>query len=207
MSRLYNFEEYSIVSSLNEALQVDVKEQGKKKVNIITGRFQPFTKGHVKIFEQMYKENGLPTVIVLVKGKNQDKAKNPFDTDTQMTLFAEMKKEYSNLLEACYVIEGGVAIDKLFNLLRPAYEPVLWGCGTDRKKAYDYQVFKPEYREQLNCLDELSTFEIKRTDEDISASKVREAIKIDDEKTYQQMMPKSLWEMYPVLSNILNNNQ
>lgn len=207
MRSFYNFEEYTTVMSLNEALQVNTTEKGVKKVNIITGRFQPFTKGHAKIFEQMYKENGLPTVIFLVKSKNQDPKKNPFDTDTQMTLFSAMKKEYPNLLEACYVIEGNVGIDKVFNLLRPAYEPVLWGCGTDRLKAYNYQVEKPEYREQLQCLPEFTTFEIKRTDEDISASKVRESLQIEDEKTYQQMMPKSLWDMYQVLCNIIHNNQ
>lgn len=54
---------------INEALKVPHKEQGKKKVNMFVGRFQPFTLGHVKVFEKMYKENGLPVVVFLVRGK------------------------------------------------------------------------------------------------------------------------------------------
>ena len=47
---------------LNEALNVPHKEKGKKPVNMFVGRFQPFTLGHVKVFEKMYKENGLPVI-------------------------------------------------------------------------------------------------------------------------------------------------
>ena len=41
---------------INEALKVPHKEQGKKKVNLFVGRFQPFTLGHAKVIETIYKE-------------------------------------------------------------------------------------------------------------------------------------------------------
>lgn len=190
-------------AAVDEALTVNYTDQGKKKVNIFVGRFQPFTLGHVKVFEQMHKENGLSTVVLLVRGKKIDKEKSPFDEDTQIKLFEDLKSEYP-FLEACFVINTA-AIDLIFNTLRPTYEPVLWGYGTDRKKAYDYQIENERYRADLNVLPDFHGFEIKRTDEDVSASKVRQALLLDDEKLYQILVPKSMYKEYEVLKNIINS--
>jgi hypothetical protein len=151
----------------------------------------------------MYKENGLPCIVLLVRGKKVDKEKSPFDEDIQIALFEEMKKEYS-FLEAIFVIPTA-AIDVIFNTLRPTYEPVLWGYGTDRKKAYDYQIENPKYREALNVLEDFHGYEIKRTDEDVSASKVRQALLLDDENLYKSLVPKSMYSQYEVLKNIINS--
>jgi hypothetical protein len=48
-------------------------------------------------------------------------------------------------------------------------------------------------------------YEIKRNDDDVSASKVREALKIDDEKEYKAMTPKSLHKMYNTLKEIIQD--
>jgi len=194
---------------INEALTVPHKEQGKKPVNIFVGRFQPFTLGHVKVFEKMYKENGYPVVVYLVRGKKPDPEKRPFDEDLQQAMFAKMKKQYP-FLEASYVVPNG-AIDTLYSAARPAYEPMLWGYGTDRKKAYNGMIDKQAYRDQLGVHPEFKGFEIKRGEENISASKVRNALKIDDEKTFKQMTPKSIHSFYKTLQNTLspikeNNN-
>jgi citrate lyase synthetase len=187
---------------INEALTVPHKEQGKKPVNIFVGRFQPFTLGHVKVFEKMYKENGYPVVVYLVRGKKPDPEKRPFDEDLQQAMFAKMKKQYP-FLEASYVVPNG-AIDTLYSAARPAYEPMLWGYGTDRKKAYNGMIDKQAYRDQLGVHPEFKGFEIKRGEENISASKVRNALKIDDEKTFKQMTPRSIHSFYKTLQNTLS---
>ena len=187
---------------INEALSVPHKEQGKKPVNIFVGRFQPFTLGHVKVFEKMHKENGYPVVVYLVRGKKPDPEKRPFDEDLQQAMFAKMKKQYP-FLEASYVVPNG-AIDTLYSTARPAYEPMLWGYGTDRKKAYNGMIDKQDYRDQLGVHPDFKGFEIKRGDENISASKVRNALKIDDEKTFKQMTPKSIHSFYKTLQNTLS---
>ena len=120
---------------INEALTVPHKEKGKKPVNIFVGRFQPFTLGHVKVFQKMHKENGYPVVVYLVRGGKPDPEKRPFDEDLQQAMFAKMQKQYP-FLEASYVVPNG-AIDTLYSAARPAYEPMMWGYGTDRKKAYN----------------------------------------------------------------------
>jgi hypothetical protein len=157
----------------------------------------------------MYKENGYPVVVYLVRGKKPDPEKRPFDEDLQQAMFAKMKKQYP-FLEASYVVPNG-AIDTLYSAARPAYEPMMWGFGTDRKKAYTGMIDRKDYRDQLGVHPEFKGFEIKRGEENISASKVRNALKIDDEKTFKQMTPKSIHSFYKTLQNTLspikeNNN-
>lgn len=205
----YSDEDDYFESAITEALRVPHKEPGKKPVNIFVGRFQPFTLGHVKVFEKMYKENGLPTVVFLVRSGKPDPEKKPFNEDLQQAMFAAMTKQYP-FLEASYVIPNG-GIDTIFANARPAYEPMLWGFGTDRKKAYNYQIEKPEYREQLGVNPDFKGYEIFRTDDNISASKVRQALKTDDEGTFKKMTPKSIHKFYKTLQNELqpiqeNNN-
>jgi len=175
--------------------------RGKQKVNMIVGRFQPFTLGHAKVFKQIHDQNGLPVVVFTVRGKKPNPEKSPFSEETQQAMFAKMQKEYP-FLEAMYVAPSA-GIDTLYSMMRPAYEPVLWGFGTDRKKAYEDMINKPEYREQLDVDPDFKGYEIKRADEDISASKVRQAIKLDDEKTFKRMTPKSIHDMYIVLQDVL----
>ena len=186
---------------LNEALNVPHKEKGKKPVNMFVGRFQPFTLGHVKVFEKMYKENGLPVVVFLVRGKNNDPEKRPFDEEMQQAMFAKMKKQYP-FLEASFVVPNG-AIDTMFAAARPAYEPMMWGYGTDRKKSYGAMINKQRYRDELGVDPSFKGFEIKRGEENISASKVRNALKIDDEKSFKKMTPKSIHKFYKPLQDIM----
>ena len=194
---------------LNEALKVPHEEKGKKPVNMFVGRFQPFTLGHVKVFEKMYKENGLPVVVYMVRGGKPDPEKRPFDEDMQQAMFAKMKKQYP-FLEASFVVPNG-AIDTMFAAARPAYEPMMWGYGTDRKKDYGAMIDKQSYRDQLGVDPSFKGYEIPRTGENISASKVRNALKIDDEKTFKKMTPKSIHGFYKPLQTIMqpikeNNN-
>lgn len=191
-------------TDLNEALKVNYKEQGAQKVNIFVGRFQPFTLGHAKVLESLYKENGLPIVVFLVKAgkeKKDDAIKRPFDVDTQIEMFEMVKKQYK-FLENIFVVPSA-GIDILFNELRPTYEPVLWGTGSDRLKAYSYMANSDKYRDELGVLPEFGMFEIKRNDDDISATKVREALEKDDKKTFDKMTPSSLHGMFNELKSKL----
>ena len=198
-----NFKEFTNISkiNINEALKVPHKEQGKKKVNIFVGRFQPFTLGHAKVFKQLHDLNGLPVHVLLVRGGKPDPEKRPFDEDAQQRMFQAMQKQYP-FLSGSTVIPNG-SIDTIYSALRPAYEPTIWGYGTDRKKSYGGMIDKQSYRDQLGVLPDFKGHEIKRGDEDISASKVRKALKVDDRKTFERMVPKSLHDFYEELQNIL----
>jgi len=182
-----------------EGLNLKTNIQGKKKVNIFVGRFQPFTLGHAKVFETLHKENKLPVVVLIVRSGKRPDERAPFDEDVQMMMFAAMQREYK-FLEAIFITTNA-AIDSIFNQLRPAYEPVLWGTGTDRFSSYSKQIKR--YQDELNSLEELEAYEIKRGDEDISATKVRNALKIGDFDTFKKMVPKSIHRYFKELKYIV----
>jgi cytidyltransferase-like protein len=191
-------------NKITEALKIDYAEQGREKVNIFVGRFQPFTLGHVKVLETLYKKNGYPVIVFLVKSKTakkEDAIKRPYDVETQIEMFNNVQSEYRFLKQV--IVVPNAAIDTMFNELRPNYEPVLWGTGTDRMKAYGYMVNNDKYREELGVLPEFSLHEIQRGDDDISATKVREALSDGDRKAFEKMTPRSLHGMFQDLKDKL----
>jgi cytidyltransferase-like protein len=192
---------------LNEALKVDHVEQGKQPVNMFVGRFQPFTLGHAKVLEAIHKENGFPVVVFLVKSKTKkkgDEFSRPYDENTQIEMFNNVKKQYTFLKEIFVVPTGG--IDTMFNEMRPKYEPVLWGTGSDRMASYGYQVNNDSYRDQLNVRADFGLFEIPRNDDDISATAVRNALLANDEKQFQNLTPKAVHGMYAELKSKIEDS-
>lgn len=185
---------------INEALKVKTLEPGREKVNMFVGRFQPFTLGHAKVLQSLHDQNGLPVIVFLVKTKTvkkEDAFKRPYDEAMQMKMFKAVQKQYKFLKDILIVPYAG--IDTLFNELRPKYEPVLWGTGTDRIAAYSAQAYKDTYREQLSVLPEFGMHEIQRTGDDISATAVRNAMIANDTKEFERMTPRSLHSMYSTL--------
>lgn len=192
---------------LNEALKVNHTEQGKQPVNMFVGRFQPFTLGHAKVLEALHKENGFPVVVFLVKSKTKkkgDEFSRPYDENTQIEMFNNVKKQYTFLKEIFVVPTGG--IDTMFNEIRPKYEPVLWGTGSDRMASYGYQVNNDSYRDQLNVRADFGLFEIPRTDDDISATAVRNALLANDEKQFHNLTPKAIHGMYTELKSKIEDS-
>ena len=108
-------------------------------------------------------------------------------------------------IEDIFVIPTG-GIDTMFNAMRPKYEPVLWGTGSDRMKTYGYQVDKQEYRDALDVRDDFGLFEIPRTGKNISATQVRNAMLDGDEKLFKKLTPKPLHNMYAELKQKLEDS-
>lgn len=171
-----------------------------ENVNIVLGRFQPFTKGHEKILVQMYEENKLPTVMLLISNTKFD-SKHPFSDDVikkELELAFNNKPYYK---DALYVKSADIL--KFAELLHEnGYQPKLWGTGTDRLPIYKKMADK--YKERAGFDDDFDTFEIKRTDDDISATKVRTALKENDIVTFKQMMPDGTEKMFNEFKEIIN---
>jgi len=169
---------------ITEAAKVEdvPKEKGKQEVVIMSGRFQPVTAGHVKVIKQMKsKYSGKPIIVFLVKGEKsgQDKTKNPLDEKTQIKL---LKKSMKGLIKDVLISKSAFIGDLLIGL-RPKYEPIAFYTGTDRLKGYQGMIDR--YKDDMNM--DIKMEEIKRTGENISATKVRQSIKDNDFKTFQSM--------------------
>ena len=73
-------------------------------------------------------------------------------------------------------------------------------------KTYGFQVNNKKYRDELGVDDDFRLEEIPRTDDNISATKVRNALLDGDEKMFQSMTPKSMHKMYKLLKGKLEDS-
>ena len=174
-----------------------------KKVNICLGRFQPFTLGHYKMIEYGFKENGLTTVILMIHNKKMD-SQHPFDDEL-------IQKEMELIKNSCPNIEDTIYVDNADlvkfgqKLKEKEYEAQLWITGSDRLASYKRMAENPKYQEQGGYPSSFTTLEVPRTDEDISATKVREVINNDDIDTFKKMMPKGSEKLFNEFKDQLSN--
>ena len=189
-----------IESVLNE--EKEPEKRGKKDVNIMVGRFQPFHTGHLKAAEELHKENGLPVVIVNVKSKS---GKNiVFSDETMDKMYSDVVKNSDFIIDKVEINQ--VAFDtQVFPALRPKYEPVLFGAGEDRVKVYKAQEnsFRNKKGNQINMKDEFDIYQTKRHG---SGTAVRKSLKSDDQDSFNKSMPKFLHGMYDTFKDELNES-
>lgn len=174
-----------------------------KKVNICLGRFMPFTKGHYKMIEYGLKHNGLPTVIFMISNKKMDK-KHPFSDELIQKEMDMLKKSLKGIENTVYVSSADIV--KLGKwCYENNYEPQLWITGSDRLAAYKRQAENPKYQDLGHFPSSFTTLEVPRTDEDISATKVREAIMNNDLDAFKKMMPEGTEKLFDDFKEALSH--
>lgn len=154
--------------------------------NIMVGRFQPMTDGHMKCIDAAWKELGIGTVICLVDTPEAKVDKrHPFSTDILLPIYNELKLTYKHINEV--IIVKNADIVKIGELLNDKYEIKSWTCGTDRIDAY--KAMSEKYKEQASLADDFRMIEVKRSDDDVSATKVRKALLEGDIKAFDKLTP------------------
>lgn len=158
----------------------------KIPTNIVIGRFQPFTDGHMKCIDAAYKELGIGTVICLIDTP-EDKVdkRHPFSTNILLPIYKDLKNSFNNINDI--VIVKNADIVKIGELLNNKYEIKSWTCGTDRIDSY--KTMSEKYKEQAGLAVDFQMIEVKRTDDDISATRVRKALLDGDIKTFNRLTP------------------
>lgn len=177
-----------------------------KDVNLFLGRFQPFTKGHEKVLEELYKENGYPTVVACIANTKHD-SKHPFDDGLiakEFDICLKGKKYFED-----YIYVSSAAINKVGEeLAKKGYRAHLWGCGSDRASTFEKMASNPKYT--VDFPDDFKVFVVDRDEtsndiDGISATKVREAIKNNDIDSFKKMMPGHAEMLFIDFKKQLNN--
>lgn len=158
-----------------------------KQVNIMIGRFQPITNGHMKCVEEAWKRKHMPTIIAMigVKPEKVDE-KHPFSSDILLPLYEDVFKG-DKMVEKIILVKNANIVEIGEILFNDGYQICSWTCGTDRLDSY--QKMSNKYHDQAHLSDDFEMIEIKRTDEDISATKARQALIEDDKKTFASLTP------------------
>ena len=144
------------------------------------GRFQPPTAAHAKIIKQMQSYSAAKPLLFIVRGEKsgQDKTKNPFSEKTQKDMI-----EKSTGVKNVIFVPSAFIGELVHQARNRKQEIVRLFCGTDRVKGYQSQIDR--YKDELNL--DMKIEEIKRSEEDISATKVRQAIITNDFDTFKKM--------------------
>lgn len=172
------------------------------QVNVTIGRFQPFTTGHLKCIEGPFKDRGLKTVIAMIDTpENKIDSRHPFPSNKLLPMYKNAFK--GNDMVEDIVLVKNADIVKLGEILKDKNLQIAsWSCGTDRIDVYGKMAEK--YKDRAGLSDDFEMYEVKRGDEDVSATKVRAAIKADDIKTYKQLMPSFLHKEFNDFKEMLN---
>ena len=146
------------------------------------------------MIEYGLKHNGLPTVIFMISNNKMDK-KHPFSDELIKKEMDMLKKSLKGIEDTAYVSSANLR--KLGQwCYENDYEPQLWITGSDRLADYKRQAENPIYQERGHFPSSFTTLEVPRTDDDISATKVREAIRNDDLETFRKMMPEGTEKLF-----------
>lgn len=156
-------------------------------VNIIIGRFQPITKGHLKCAEYAFKQNGCKTVLCMVETlESKVDERHPFPSDMLVPMYRDLLK--SNKYVVDIVLVKNADIVKIAEQLREKHYVISsWACGTDRYPSY--KAMADKYAERAGLAENFEVIEIKRTGTDISATKLRDYLKAGDKVLFYEGFP------------------
>ena len=168
-------------------LIIFISQNDMKKVNIIIGRFQPFTYGHLKCVEEAWKVKKLKSVVVMIDTPEAKvDEKHPFPSTMLLPIYKDVFAKSGKIVDV--VLCKSANIVEIGEVLKDnGYEISSWTCGTDRIDAY--QKMSDKYHDDAHLAEDFEMIEIKRTADDISATKARKALIDDDLNTWKRMTP------------------
>ncbi len=158
-----------------------------KKVNIMIGRFQPFTNGHMKCIDYAYEKLGIPTIIAMIyTPESKVDEKHPFPSSLILPLYKEMFNNNPKIADIIMVKNANI-VEIGETVYNNGYQIASWTCGTDRVDSYGRMAEK--YKEKAHLTDDFQLLEIKRSDEDISATQARLALMDGNKKLFKSLTP------------------
>lgn len=158
-----------------------------KQVNIMIGRFQPITNGHMKCVDAAWSKFKIPTIIAMINTKDEKvDERHPFPSSLTLPLYEKVFAK-NNRIEKIILVKNANIVEIGEILFNEGYEIKSWTCGTDRIDSYEKMANK--YHDQAHLADDFEMLEIKRSDEDISATKARKALLDDDKKEFSALTP------------------
>ena len=181
-----------------------VFEAEGKKVVFFPGRFQPFHNGHLEALKRTSQEFGLPVIPLQIVSKNED---SPFPDTLLEKMGADVVKANSFIADFfIYPNSQKTVIPLMVQFLRSkGYEPMGVGCGSDRLTDYNRQVAYITGPKTDTPVDPGFTVKMvdARDSDGPSGTKVRESLKADNQKEFDNQMPKELHKYFGELKKYI----
>lgn len=166
-------------------------------VNVIIGRYQPFTIGHLGMAKELYKINGLPSVYIYIRSKS---GKNSKFSDNLTINYMEDIAKGQDLVKDAWSMTGSFIPVVIMETQRRGYNPVLIGAGEDRAKTYTGMAKRMK---NITTHPDFAIQELKGRL--TSGTEVRQAILDGDEKKFKKFTPKQIHPYYKQLKDELED--
>ena len=191
------------VAAEDEEMEVSLSERMRMPsvydVNIMIGRFQPFTLGHLKCLKAVKDNLGVPTLLCVIPGNGDDK--HPFMGDIQDEMYERLKEAYPDLFADVRYVKNAFIESWVMIAQEEKLTPVCWTCGTDRKDAY--QVMVDKFAEKYGLPEDFKVYCLDRADDNISATSVRECLVNGDREGFNRQMPPCLHDMFDKMRQVM----
>ena len=190
------------VAGEDEEMQVALAEgitTNENSVNIMVGRFQPFTLGHLKCLKGIKNALGVPTLLCVIPGNGDDK--HPFMGNVQDEMYERLKEANPDLIADVAYVKNAFLEAWVIAAKERGLEPVSWTCGNDRIEAYRSMVQK--HGEKYGLSPEFQVYLVDRGDDNISATSVRESLLAGNKEKFMAEMPQCLWDMYDEMRQVM----
>ena len=190
------------VANEDEEMQVALAEgitTNENSVNIMVGRFQPFTLGHLKCLRGIKNSLGVPTLLCVIPGNGDDK--HPFMGSVQDEMYEKLKEANPDLIADVAYVKNAFLEAWVIAAKERGLEPVSWTCGNDRIDSYRSMVAKHGEKYGLNP--DFQVYLVDRGDDNISATSVRESLLAGNKEKFMSEMPECLWDMYDEMRQVM----
>ncbi len=189
-------------SFLYEAV-ISEKTDGTRVV-FFPGRFQPFHNGHLEALKRTSQEFGLPVIPLQILSVKEE---SPFPDALLQKMGADVAKA-NNYIADYFIYPTGqkTVIPLMVQFLRSkGYEPMGVGCGSDRLNDYNRQVAFMTGPKTDVIVDDGFTVKMvdARAEGGPSGTRVRQALKDNDEAAFREQMPKELHKHYKELQKYI----
>jgi hypothetical protein len=183
-----------IVSEMKD-MQDENDQSHLEPVNVVIGRYQPFTIGHLGMAKELEKINGLPSVYIYIRSKS---GKNSKFTDKLTVNYMEDVVKGQDLVKDAWAMTASFIPVIVMETQRRGYNPVLIGAGEDRAKTYTGMA------KRMKNITTHPDFKIQELKGRLtSATEVRQAITDGDEKKFKKLTPKQVHPYYKQLKDEL----
>ena len=181
-----------VILSEHEAAENIENRKKPIEINLLIGRFQPVTVGHIKCAEALTKKNGKPVVLVAIKSEKPN-SNSPFSMAETRMFLEKTQQHHPEIIHSIKIIPQG-GIEEVLKSLDPNMVPLLWGASPKRLDDYAIQF---DYIKQRKIPIRLNKdFKLIELPSFIDSKEVIEAIREEDFEKFKKMVPQSVYPQF-----------
>lgn len=185
---------------INEEDETDKKKL--EPVNLLVGRFQPFHNGHMKMVDQLYKENDLSSIIAVVHPGHNKSGKSPYDEKLISRYMEGIVRDNPGKISGYFVVNRGLLGPIYGKAKEYGFLPKAIAAGDDRIEDYNKQA---EYLKKAGG-DFPEDIKIIQTKRSSSGSEVRKKIESEDYTGFKKLVPPAVANVYNSLIDAQRGN-